>query len=490
MKMACVWTFLLLGLATAASTVAKPAKAAPAPAAAEKKDEEPPTMETLRIKFEIENFNYFDLTKESCPEKVVKKHHHHKKHHKKAKADKDALEPAVTIAPPMPMPEVPKELPEAPVAMGGEAKGDSGKLPWMRKDAQKKAPPPPPPAAQPRVDMAPAIDAVHANTDAIANGVKDALGANQAQAVKPPWMQKKEAKKSDAPSFLQVSSGVGACIARKDFGETKSTECTTVMDVLRDTIKDTVRDIVRCLYLDSLKAPAGPGPAAALPAAPAGVPVAFLAVNGPAAAPAPGPAGPPPPPEMKIFVTFTPGRKIGSGRSTMVEITFLDTPGNTIDDVKTSKPFLVWCMNNGLFDKELGDALEQVTKITPDMHGEKMDTEKVEQWNIKKCEKHIRSIVDEFTHHYTRRQVPMALYNECTNFMTRMSFSHDYVLDPQDTIRCRRATRNFATHWNYGKKTEEKDFEEMCHNACEAKYGRKAPTCNVKEGDGLLGQPL
>merc|ERR1719158_2460939 len=33
-------------------------------------------------------------------------------------------------------------------------------------------------------------------------------------------------------------------------------------------------------------------------------------------------------PDVQVFVTFTPGRKLGKGRTTMVEISVLDTPGN------------------------------------------------------------------------------------------------------------------------------------------------------------------
>ena len=40
----------------------------------------------------------------------------------------------------------------------------------------------------------------------------------------------------------------------------------------------------------------------------------------------------------------------------------------------------------------------------------------------------------------------MALYNECTNFLTKMSFSHDYVLDPQDTVRYEKYAKPYTRY--------------------------------------------
>jgi len=544
-----VWPLLLCTLAAGATirqqAVAKPAgkpaekaveEKAPAPAEKpkEKKDDAPPTLETMRIKFEVENFNYYDLTKQTCPEKV-QKHKHHKKEKlinapPAPKAEESDAAKGIEVPklpwmdgkqqdkpPPPSVPgpddvDVPKvDMPPPPqppkVQIGG-------KLPWMEKK-NKTAPSPPKPAPPQKVDMAPAIADVHSNSDYISSQIRKGLGGfgSKDDSVKPPWMQKK-AKAEKAESFLQLDMDrIGACTAAH-VGEAKSLECTTIMDVLRDTIKDTVRGIINCLYQESLN-PVGPSPGPApapakpapvgglLPSAPAPAGAAFLfakpaeekkaakveSAPAPAAGPAPGPAAPPAP-DVEIFVTFSPGKKVGAGRSTIVEITFTDTPKNGMDDVKAAKPFLQNSLGNGIFDKQMERSLRKVTHIKPVVRKEKMDTKDVEQWNTKKCEKHIKAIVDEFTHHYTRQQVPMALYNECTNFMTRMSFSHDYVLDPLDTKRCRRATRKFEKTWNYGKNTKENDFEEMCHNACEAKYGRNAPLCNVDQGDSLLDQPL
>lgn len=484
--------------APAAGPAAGPVAAAPASG--------PPSMETLHIKFEIMNFNYYDLTKETCPEKVTKKH---KKHHKgkpinpKPAAKKEKEEKATGIDVDMDMPSMPDtglevDLPSAPADVTAQP-------PWMKKGGQAGPATPPKPAPPQKAHADKAIDEVQGHANNIENQIKG-LGVGGGKSGLP-WMKNKE------KSFLQVEgqTQLGACVASQALGETTSTECTTIMDVLRDTVKETVRGIIDCLYMQSIST-GGPAPGPAPmslppppPVAPASIspsgpaPASFLmtkraAAPGPATATAPAPSpmtiGPPPRPDVNIFVTFQPGRKVGNGKSIIVEVAFLDTPGNGVDDVAAGKPFVEWAEKSGLLNHELGAALKTVTGIKPKLKKFAMTTEIVEQWDINKCEAHIKDLVDDFTLHYTRAQVPMALYNECTNFMTKMSFSHDYVLDPRDTARCRRVTRKLEHKWDYGKNTEEKDFEGMCVHACEGKYGRNAPQCNIKHGDGLLNQPL
>merc|ERR1719183_2620969 len=85
-----------------------------------------------------------------------------------------------------------------------------------------------------------------------------------------------------------------------------------------------------------------------------------------AGAPGPSPGGAPAPsvptmPDVQVFITFSPGRKIGKGRSTMVEVAFLDTPSNAVDDVAAAKPFLDWMTKTGLFTHEVGQGLKEVT---------------------------------------------------------------------------------------------------------------------------------
>lgn len=452
---------------------------APAPAIAASPGPAVPGLEALHVSFEIENFNYYDLTKVTCPKKVKVK--------------------------------VPKK--------------NGGKAPKNGKTV-----------TSPGDDLAGGIDAnanmdkamkdIHGHTDDIEDRVKDVKVHKDAPQL-PFFAKAKEKKVKDAqgkvinePTLLQV----GACAKMPDLTETKSKECTTIMDVLRTAIEETVRGILACMYQESLVKPFGLGPAPApvalpvglLPGAPAGVSglvplppqpqlvaVPFGSAAGflQASAPAPASVGgqapvmealeaETPDKAVKIFVTFSPGKEMQGGRSTMVDIAFLDSPNNGVDDVLLVTPFIEVSVKRGLFKEQMNKALKRVTGIKPKLkkvtHGMKV----IMPFDVQKCEKHIKSIVGQFSLHYTREQVPRALFNECTNFMTKISFSHDHVLDPMDTMRCRKATAKFTKHWGYGNNTTESDFEDMCHKACEAKYGNGAPTCNLLSGDQLMNQPV
>jgi hypothetical protein len=194
---------------------------------------------------------------------------------------------------------------------------------------------------------------------------------------------------------------------------------------------------------------------------------------------------------MAIFVTFQPGRDIGAGRKSIkVIVTFTDTPRNGIDDLAEAQATIQQSVADGTFKKELAKATYAVTGFKPKISKPLLDQVKIEQWDVQKCESHVKAIVGAFSKHYTREQVPMALYNECTNFMTRISFSHDHVLDRMDTLACRKTTAKFAKHWQFGENAKNDDFEHMCLRACEGKFGKNAPQCNIQTGDALLGQPL
>jgi len=486
----------------------------------------PKSLETLSIKFLIKNFNYYDLTKESCPESLNKQQKSpkeadnkgaKKKVVKKKVAKKDGKGDDGDFDVNVEFPKI--QLPKVPGPEAAKVPDiGAGGMPWP-----VGTPPAPRPVPGAGKDVAPhgdapAVNEVHKNADKIAQHVQDgfkSMGNGQKQPGLP-WMK----KKGGASSLLQMGD-VAECSVRQDLGHTSSKKCTTIEKVLRTTIQETVAGIIRCLYRKSLivaPSPLSPAPAPApvvspqppasmLPGggqpAPSPAAAVFLhlkASPAPGAAPAPMPALAPAmapaaavaqEPMPLIFVTFTAGPRMGqSARGLGVTITFVDAPNNGIDDVAAAKPFLEYCLKNGLFEDQIEDGLMEVTNIEPSIRSVGMETKKIDQWNINKCEKHMRSIVKGFTRYYTRRQVPVALYNECTNFMTRMSFSHDHVLDAMDTKRCRRATRKFSKHWNYGDNAEEKDFEEMCFHACEAKYGRNAPTCNLHAGDKIIGQPL
>jgi len=92
----------------------------------------------------------------------------------------------------------------------------------------------------------------------------------------------------------------------------------------------------------------------------------------------------------------------------------------------------------GLSPVMLDYHISQVTLTTPT------------PWNIDECAKHMDDVVKKFTLSYTRRMVPYALYNECTNFVVQVSFSGDHFIDHQDRLACREATVKFAQAWNFG----------------------------------------
>lgn len=175
--------------------------------------------------------------------------------------------------------------------------------------------------------------------------------------------------------------------------------------------------------------------------------------------------------------------------SVIVDVVITDEPNNGANDLKETQKLLKKAVNNGQLKDSLRGSLYQVTGNEPDIRHVMTESSKINQWDVGKCEKHISKIVNMFTLHYTRAQVPMALYNECTNFMPKMSFSRDHILDSRDAHRCRKATAAFQKLWKYGKNAEPKDFQVMCLEACEAKYGKNAPLCHVTEGKKLKDQP-
>lgn len=380
---------------------------APAPAAG---------VAALRVTFEIKNYNYYDLSKQTCPETV-------------------------------------KTINRSPTASKGSAEESA------ESDKQKVKPP----------DATKVIDEIHEHA-------KDIGEHFEAGAEKPlPWMEKK-----GGASMLQTN----ACNIQRNIGaslKTKSDKCETVMDVLRAAIKEVTKEVILCT-LHSHSRPPAPAPVPSLQASVPGglhaLPAAAFLQKAPAPAPAASLSPASAEPEVAIFVTFAPGKEMGPGRSMIVHITLTDTPGNGIDDVAMAKELIENAVRSSVFATEIKTALAIVTGIMPKLSKVALQAKAVEQWDVKKCEGHVKGIVHQFSHTYTREQVPMALYNECTNFITKMSFSHDYVLDRMDTMACRETTARFAKHWDFGEAKDE-DFGPMCTRACEAKFGKGAPQCIV-----------
>jgi hypothetical protein len=468
--------------------------------------------------FEIKNYNYYDLTKETCPQtkeeeaipkpstpKVKAKvgHFGHPGLHKTIEEianHADDLASSIANS---------EELPPPP---------------WMGKGAARQKPPPatetiadedearpkPPPATETIADedeaetIANEVDA-DAGAESNDNTSEDEEAAEDEEARS---RMEKKGEHEKGPSLWEspIVGHPGASLLSVDKGvcvvphsslaaiHAKSDTCKTVMDVLRSAMTDVVREVIKCV--------------AATPhsSAPAPSPQAFLQSVQPAAPAAGAPAGAPAAPAAgaAVHVAFSPGTEVGSGRSVMVEITFTDTPGNGLDDLAMTKGLIERALKNGLLRKELKTSLALVAGIWPKLGKIKVKEASVEGWDVKKCEGHMRKIVQLLSHGYTREQVPMVMFNECTNFMTRISFSNDHVLDPMDTLMCRKTTATFAKHWNFGQKAAalapapaaapgavpSKDFEFMCMRSCEAKFGKNAPQCHVTAGDELLNKPL
>jgi hypothetical protein len=299
-------------------------------------------------------------------------------------------------------------------------------------------------------------------------------------------------------------------------------EKVTVQNALRKAIEGAVKTTV----CNPLGQSASPAPALVLSTAPAPAPAPTTATlnipppvnailmavasnrlrgNAPAPASAMSPASASCP-QPKVHVAFSPGRSmegnsllaVQSGArlpprpiGTRVKVSMFDRPGNALDDLAEAKAAMHTALANGVFMGNVHDAFHDVLPaLVPKIVGLKIQNEVVKAWDIAKCESHMSTLVRNFTVHYTKRQVPMALYNECTDFTTKISFSHDYILDPQDAARCRSATKSFALKWKLGKNNDPKYFEEMCLTFCEAKFGNDAPLCHITAGDKLGGAPL
>uniref|UniRef100_A0A7S0AT88 Uncharacterized protein n=1 Tax=Pyrodinium bahamense TaxID=73915 RepID=A0A7S0AT88_9DINO len=220
----------------------------------------------------------------------------------------------------------------------------------------------------------------------------------------------------------------------------------------------------------------------------------------PAAAPSPGPAVSPLPSEVNIFVNFQPGGLLQSSggsrgalrntlaRITKVEVMITDKPMTGANYLMDVKSILAESQANGLLERRLKASLFQVTGLRPKISGlgKPVEMRAVEQWEETACEVHMQKVVRMFEVAYTRRMVPTALYNECTNMLPSLSFSHDTVASPLDRKKCRAATVKFAERWNYGEadwnygkgeSAEPMDFMEFCHDVCEIRYGQGAPQC-------------
>jgi hypothetical protein len=199
-----------------------------------------------------------------------------------------------------------------------------------------------------------------------------------------------------------------------------------------------------------------------------------------------------------VHVAFEPGNKMkkkhqdnminrpahGSLKATDVTITVYERNGNGLPDMTQAKENLETALGSGVLHTALANAAAGILGFTPKIHGLDVKYSQVEAFDMVKCDNHMKNMVTEFTGAYSSRQVPVALYNECSNFITKLSFSHDLVLDPRDTADCKRSSVTFARRWGKGEPDAAKEFDGMCHKFCEARYGNDAPQCHVPGADG------
>jgi len=277
-------------------------------------------------------------------------------------------------------------------------------------------------------------------------------------------------------------------------------------------LEDVMCDVVKKEVNKPMAPAAAPGPAGS-PAGPASPAPALLQfARGPAPAPAPGPAGSPGPagpkkPFPKVFCTLLPvskedeaelegkikimkkdGMKLVNKPEDLVkkleDKNMVGTPTKFVaqiyaDDAKQA----LKAIQDGL-EKKIEKKMDKRLGMDVEIRGMKVKTKEVEQWAHDKCQPQFKKIVTQFSNAYTRFQVPKALFNACTDFMTKLSFSHDNVLNAADTRRCQQATLKFQKSWKYSKDLP-KNLEDLCVDICEHKYGNHAPQCHVTKGDEL-----
>jgi hypothetical protein len=268
-------------------------------------------------------------------------------------------------------------------------------------------------------------------------------------------------------------------------------ECETVEEVFRHAVEEVIHHTIEVFFDPHHLHHEQPLIAAPGPAVPNGMqPHAFLQS---APAPAPMMAAIESREEIEVYVVFEPGRAFGPGnnpgKTIIVEILVTDALGGIEHDLTPLEHMFEEAMYSALFNNQMAAAFQKVTGVAPAMGVYHIKKKHIDLWNVTQCEGHLKSLISRFSRTYTRERVPSALYNECTNFMTKISFSHDYVLDRQDSVVCEKTTARFAKHWDYGKNPALFDFELMCVAACKHKFGKHAPKCQHEEAAGPSPAP-
>jgi len=277
--------------------------------------------------------------------------------------------------------------------------------------------------------------------------------------------------------------------------------------VLREQLSQVVSYLVNEALAGRLSAPA---PVAAPSSSPAS-PASFLSASrkaspaaSPAAPPAPAPSGPFA--GSRVWVAFQPGAErvlanyanptpgpcgnlnfANTGFSTLVTAYVFGAPGSGVDELPKIESFLKSQMKDWRLYGNISDTLYELTGFEADIRDMEVVKEDIHQWSENVCDGHFKKVLHNFEMTYTRRMVPTALFNECTNFGPALSFTRDEMLTKLDKFRCRKSVVKFAKMWNYGKGEKKGDnsavpldIKEFCHDVCEIKFGNGAPQCHVE----------
>jgi hypothetical protein len=138
------------------------------------------------------------------------------------------------------------------------------------------------------------------------------------------------------------------------------------------------------------------------------------------------------------------------GRTTKVVVTITQLPGNGIDELPSIRSIINASCMQGQIIPAIQESILDVTGVKSNLASFKIGEQEIAQWSIQSCSAHMTKVVRRFENAYTRREVPMAIFNECTNYMPALSFSHDMKPTHEDVRRCRESTVKFVNAWNYG----------------------------------------
>lgn len=168
------------------------------------------------------------------------------------------------------------------------------------------------------------------------------------------------------------------------------------------------------------------------------------------------------------------------GSTTRVEVSLTPKATTTAEQMDLTKAVVQHSIDSGDLTRRIQNAVAKVSGVNSTIDNLKAEDEKVERWDVTGCETHMSDVAKKFSVAYTRRMVPMAIFNECTNFLPALSFSPDFKPTMMDVTRCRQATVNFVKHWNYGGHGSTKappNFNAFCMDVCTFRYGEGSPKC-------------